>query len=67
MTESEIDALARRIRRAIDCGPDLAHDYAVAMGDSPEIVGGQIVVRNESGRIVVRVPMTVLEACDAGR
>ena len=62
MTPSELEALASRIRNAINCGKELALDYAAAIGDNPEIQGGQVLVRNEGGRVMARVPQSVLEA-----
>jgi hypothetical protein len=62
MTESEREAIANGIRNALGCGKDLAEDYAAAIADPPEIELGQIVIRNESGRIVARVPESVLAA-----
>ncbi len=63
---SDLEALASRIRNAINCGRDLALDYAKAIGDNPEIQNGQVLVRNEEGRIIVRVPQSVLEAGKPG-
>ena len=42
-------------------GKELARDYAVAIGDTPEIQAGQILVRNQDGRVIARVPQSVLE------
>jgi hypothetical protein len=61
-TPTDLEALASRIRNAINCGRDLALDYASAIGENPEIQNGQVLVRNEDGRIIVRVPQGVLEA-----
>ena len=60
MTEPEFAALVNRIRNALGCGKDLAGDYAAAIGDSPEIQNGNVVIRDESGRIIARVPESVL-------
>ena len=61
MTDSEFAALVNRIRNALGCGKDLANDYATAIGDTPEIQNGNVVIRDESGRIIARVPESVLE------
>jgi hypothetical protein len=60
MTESEFNALVARISNALACGRDLATDYARAIGDSPEISLGKILVRDENGRIVAHLPESVL-------
>jgi hypothetical protein len=60
MTESERESIAHSIRNALGCGRELAHDYSAAIKDPPEIENGQIVIRNEDGRIVARVPESVL-------
>jgi hypothetical protein len=60
MTETEREAIATSIRNVLGCGKELAHDYTAAIADPPEIEHGQIVIRNESGRIVARVPESVL-------
>lgn len=59
---SDLEALASRIRNTINCGRDLALDYAKAIGEKPEIQAGQVLVRNEEGRIIVRIPEGVLES-----
>lgn len=61
MTAPDIDSLTSRIRTALCCGRDLARDYATAIGNNPEIQGGQIIVRNEEGRVIARIPESVLQ------
>lgn len=60
MTDTDIQALAVRIRQSLGCGKDLAEDYARGISNPPEIVHGKILVRDPDGRIIARVPETVL-------
>lgn len=60
MTETDIEALATRIRQTLGCGKELADDYAQGIGDPPEIIHGRVLVRNSEGRIIARVPESVL-------
>lgn len=60
MTDIDIQALAVRIRQSLGCGKDLAEDYARGISNPPEIVHGKILVRDPDGRIIARVPETVL-------
>ena len=60
MTDTDIQALAVRIRQSLGCGKDLAEDYARGISNPPEIVHGKILVRDPDGRITARVPETVL-------
>jgi hypothetical protein len=53
--------LVSRIRNALGCSKDMAEEYAAAIGESPEIVHGKILLRNEDGRIIAYVPESVLE------
>jgi hypothetical protein len=59
MTDEEFSGLVARIRQALGCGQELALDYAKGIGETPEVVLGKILVRNDTGRIVARVPMEV--------
>lgn len=61
MTESDHDALVTRIRNALGCGKDLAEDYAKAIEKRPEVELGKVLVRDEAGRIIARVPESVLD------
>lgn len=61
MTETDRQALAIRIRQTLGCGKDLAEDYAQGIGDPPEIIHGRVLVRDADGRIIARVPDSVLE------
>ena len=42
-------------RRALE----LALDYAKGLGETPEVVHGKMLVRNDEGRIIARVPVEV--------
>jgi hypothetical protein len=44
----------------LGCSKDLAEDYAKGISDPPEIIHGKIVVRDPEGRIMARVPDSVL-------
>ncbi len=55
MTQTDLEALANRIRNTINCGREPALDYAAVIGDTPEIQAGQVLVRNEEGRIIARL------------
>ena len=60
MTEGASAGLVLRIQNALGCGKELAGDYAVAIGDKPEIQHGKIIVRDEGGRIIAHIPESVL-------
>ena len=60
MTDSELQALAARIRQSLGCSKDLAEDYARGISDPPEIIHGKIVVRDADKRIIARVAESVL-------
>lgn len=60
MTDAEIEALALRIRQILGYGKQISEDYARGIGDPPEIIHGRVLVRNEDGRIIARVPEEVL-------
>ena len=60
MTDTELQALAARIRQSLGCSKDLAEEYAKGIGDPPEIIHGKIVVRDANQRIIARVPDSVL-------
>ena len=59
MTDEEFSGLVARIRQALGCGQELALDYAKGLGESPEVVHGKMLVRNDEGRIIARVPVEV--------
>lgn len=61
MSELEQSVLATRIQNVLGCGKDLAEDYAKAIGDKPQVENGQVVIRDEEGRIIAHLPMRVLE------
>ena len=60
MTDTDIQSLATRIRQSLGCSKDLAEDYAKGISNPPEIVHDKIVVRDTEGRIIARVPASVL-------
>ncbi len=60
MTDPELQSFAIRIRQSLGCSKELAVDYAKGIGDPPEIIHGKILVRDAEGRIVARVPDSVL-------
>lgn len=60
MTGIDLETLATRIRQSLGCSKDLAVDYAKGIGNPPEIIHGKILVRDADGRIVARVPDSVL-------
>ena len=60
MIDIDLQALAIRIRQTLGCGKELAEDYARGIGDPPEIIHGNILVRDTDGRIIARVPDSVL-------
>ena len=59
MTDEEFTGLVARIRQALGCGQELALDYAKGLGETPEVVHGKMLVRNDEGRIIARVPVEV--------
>jgi len=61
MNETDLASFVTRIRNALGCSKDLAGEYAMAIGDTPEVVNGKILVRNENGRIVAYVPESTWE------
>ena len=52
--------LIARIQKAVGCSKDLARDYAAAMGEAPEIENGEILVRDESRKIIAHLPQKIL-------
>ncbi len=60
MTDIDLETLAVRIRQSLGCSKDLAADYAKGISNPPEIIHGKILVRDAEGRIVARVPDSVL-------
>ena len=60
MTSPDLQTLATRIRQSLGCSKDLAEDYAKGISNPPEIIHGKIVVRDPEGRIMARVPDSVL-------
>lgn len=60
MNENDIQALTARIRQSLSCSKDLAEDYARGIGNPPEVIHGKVVVRDEDGRIIARVPESIL-------
>ncbi|MEZ5387738.1 MAG: hypothetical protein R3F13_19695 [Prosthecobacter sp.] len=60
MTDIDLETLAVRIRQSLGCSKDLAADYAKGISNPPEIIHGKIVVRDLEGRIMARVPESVL-------
>ena len=60
MTDIDPETLAVRIRQSLGCSKDLAADYVKGISNPPEIIHGKIVVRDPEGRIVARVPESVL-------
>ena len=60
MTDFDPETLAVRIRQSLGCSKDLAADYVKGISNPPEIIHGKIVVRDPEGRIVARVPESVL-------
>lgn len=61
MEDTAYNDLAKRIRNELGCSRELAADYAAAIGDKPELEGEKVVVRNDSGRIIARLPKKVLD------
>lgn len=61
MTESEFKARVARVCQVLGCGKDLATDYVEAMGDSPVIEHGKVIVRDPQGHIIARVAASILE------
>jgi hypothetical protein len=60
MTDIDLETLAVRIRQSLGCSKDLAADYAKGISNPPEIIHGKIVVRDPEGRIMARVPESIL-------
>jgi hypothetical protein len=60
MTEGDFAELVRRIQNVVGCGKELAGDYAMAIGDKPEIQNGKIIVRDEARRIIAHLPEHVM-------
>lgn len=61
MTESEFQTRVARLCQVMACGRDLATDYVRGMGDNPVVEHGKIIVRDEDGHIIARVPASILE------
>jgi hypothetical protein len=51
--------LATRIRNHLGCREELASQYAGDIGDRPETVKGQIVIRNRDRGIIARIPASM--------
>jgi len=62
MTENEFKTRVTRICQLLGCSRDLASDYVEAMGDSPVIEHGKVLIRDSQGRIIARVSESILEA-----
>ena len=60
MTDIDFATIVSRVRNALGCSKDMATEYAAAIGESPEVGHGKIMVRNEDRRIVAYVPVSVL-------
>jgi hypothetical protein len=60
MTDFAPESLAIRIRQSLGCSKELAADYVKGISDPPEIIHGKVIVRDPEGRIVARVPESVL-------
>ena len=60
MNEQTLNTLITRIRSTLGCSKELAGDYASAIGDTPEIQNGQVVIRTAEGRVLARLPESVL-------
>jgi hypothetical protein len=61
MTEPDLTALVKRIQNILGCSKELAGVYAAGIGETPVIEHGKIIIRNEEGHIIMRVPASVLE------
>jgi hypothetical protein len=59
-TQSASNAFVIRIQKIVGCSKDLAGDYAAAIGDTPEIQNGEVVVRDERGRVIAHLPQAVI-------
>jgi hypothetical protein len=61
MTPQAFESLVTNIRSHLGCSEELAAEYAKDIGDTPEIESGQILNRNQDGRIIATFPASVLE------
>ncbi len=61
MTETEFNARVARLCQALGCGKELARDYVRAIGDEPVVEHGKIIVRDPAGKIIARVPASVIQ------
>ncbi|TDU66030.1 hypothetical protein EI77_03766 [Prosthecobacter fusiformis] len=61
MTESEFNSRVTRLCQVLGCSKDLATDYVQAMGDSPVVEHGKVIVRDPQGHIIARVSASILE------
>ena len=59
MTDTELEALATRIRNTLGCSKELAREYATGIGETPEVSHGKIIVRDQDRRIIAYVPASV--------
>lgn len=60
MTDSEFQTRITRLCLLLGCSKDLASDYVRAMGDTPVVEHGKVIVRDADGRIIARVPDSIL-------
>ena len=60
MAEAQFASLASRIRSSMNCSKHLAAEYAAAIGKTPEVEHGKILVRNEDSLIIAYLPVSVL-------
>lgn len=54
-------SVATKIRSVLGCGIELAEDYVKAIGTSPEIHRGMVLIRDPEGRIMLRIAESVLD------
>jgi hypothetical protein len=60
MTQPDFRALVSRLRN-LGHSLEQAEDIAVAIGDLPEIVGGEVIARREDGSELARVPFSAYD------
>lgn len=60
ITADNLQAIALALRR-FGVSEAQAERYAVLIGDTPEVDGAQVVVRDDDGTELARVPASVLE------
>lgn len=60
MTDNEFKNRVTRICQLLGCSRDLATDYVKAMGDSPVVEHGKVLIRDAQGRIIARVSDSIL-------